>query len=161
MDKFKEKLAGVRAELDAAIARTDVAEAEVKRLQDDNTQKDHEITSLKNKLVLAEEHLSKAEERIAENKLNLDEGETTKTVGEGLMRKVSLLETELDAAERNLRETTEKLRLMDIKAEQFERKVQQLEGDKTAYELKIEELNEKYSTVQEEMQKTLDGLAEM
>ena len=50
---------------------------------------------------------------------------------------------------------------MDIKAEQFERKVQQLEGDKTVYELKIEELNEKYSTVQEEMQKTLDGLAEM
>ncbi|KAG0334752.1 hypothetical protein BG000_008075 [Podila horticola] len=81
---------------------------EAKRLQDELTQKEHEITSLKNHLTRKEEELEAAENKIAEAKLNLDEGETTKTVGEGLQRKVSLLESELDSAERNLRETTEK-----------------------------------------------------
>ncbi|KAF9207999.1 hypothetical protein BGZ49_010030, partial [Haplosporangium sp. Z 27] len=107
MDKFKEKLAALREEVNIATARADTAEAEVKRLQDEQIQKDHEITSLKNKLQLTEAELEKAENKMVEAKLNLDEGETTKTVGEGLARKVSLLEAELDTAERDLRDTAE------------------------------------------------------
>ncbi|KAG0292242.1 hypothetical protein BGZ98_002669 [Dissophora globulifera] len=107
MDKFKEKLAALRDVVNAATLRCE-SEAEVKRLKDDNLNKEHEITSLRNKLTFTETELEKAESKMAEAKLNLDEGETTKTVGEGLARKVSLLETELDSAERNLRETTEK-----------------------------------------------------
>lgn len=104
----KQKLAALREEVNAAEVRALEAEAKAKLLQDEQIQKDHEITSLKNKLTLVENDLEKAENRIAEAKLNLDEGETSKTVGETLARKVSLLESELDNAERNLRETTEK-----------------------------------------------------
>lgn len=104
----KQKLAALREEVNAADARALEAETKAKLLQDEQIQKDHEITSLKNKLTLVEADLEKAENRIAEAKLNLDEGETSKTVGETLARKVSLLESELDNAERNLRETTEK-----------------------------------------------------
>ncbi|KAG9326213.1 hypothetical protein KVV02_001097 [Mortierella alpina] len=155
------KLASLREEVNAANAKADEAEAKVKELQEDQTKKDHEITSLKNKLTLVEADLEKAENTIAEAKLNLDEGETTKTVGEGLARKVSLLETELDSAETNLRETTEKLRQMDIKAEHFERKVQQLEGQRDAYETKIAELTEKYDGIKKELDETLKSLEDM
>lgn len=103
-----QKLTALREEVNAANARADAAEGDAKRLQDELIQKDHEITSLKNKLILNEHELERAESRIKEVKVNLDEGETTKTVGEGLAKKVDLLETELDTAGRNLRETTEK-----------------------------------------------------
>ncbi|KAI1321174.1 hypothetical protein EDD11_007740 [Mortierella claussenii] len=161
MDKFKEKLSALRDEVNVATARADTAELEVKRLNDEQIQKDHEITSLKNKLQLVEAELDKAENRMAEAKLNLDEGETTKTVGEGLARKVSLLETELDSAERNLRETTEKLRQMDIKAEHFERKVQQLENERETYERKVEDLTTKYNGIKAELDETLKSLEDM
>lgn len=88
--------------------RGDAAEAKVKALAQDHIQRDYEIQSLKNKLQRAEGDLEKAEDRITQTKSALDEGESTKTVGEGLMRKISLLESELDNAERNLRETTDK-----------------------------------------------------
>ncbi|KAG0248465.1 hypothetical protein BG011_010239, partial [Mortierella polycephala] len=52
MDKFKEKLATLREEVNVATTRADNAELEVKRLQDEQTQKDHETTSLRNKLQL-------------------------------------------------------------------------------------------------------------
>lgn len=103
-----QKLTALREEVNAANARADAAENEVKRLQDEHIVKDHEITSLKNRLILRENELEKAELKFSEAKVNLDEGESTKTVGEGLARKVGLLEAELDTAERNLRETTEK-----------------------------------------------------
>ncbi|KAG0370834.1 hypothetical protein BGZ54_003556 [Gamsiella multidivaricata] len=161
MDKFKEKLAALRDEVNAATARADAAESLAKRLEDEHIQKDHEITSLKNKVSMIEADLEKAENRIAEAKLNLDEGETTKTVGEGLARKVSLLETELDSAERNLRDTTEKLRQMDIKAEHFERKVQQLEVERDTYERKVEDLTLKYNGIKSELDETLKSLDDM
>ncbi|KAG9068005.1 hypothetical protein KI688_011596 [Linnemannia hyalina] len=161
MDKFKEKLAALREEVNAADARALEAETKAKLLSDEQIQKDHEITSLKNKLNLVESDLEKAENRIAEAKLNLDEGETSKTVGETLARKVSLLESELDNAERNLRETTEKLRQMDIKAEHFERKVQQLENERDTYERKVEDLTTKYNGIKLELDDTLKSLDDL
>ncbi|KAF9967112.1 hypothetical protein BGZ70_000087 [Mortierella alpina] len=138
MDKFKEKLASLREEVNAANAKADEAELKVKELQEDQTKKDHEITSLKNKLTLVEADLEKAENTIVEAKLNLDEGETTKTVGR-----------------------TEGLRQMDIKAEHFERKVQQLESQRDAYETKIVELTEKYDGIKKELDETLKSLEDM
>ncbi|KAF8929499.1 actin lateral binding protein [Dissophora ornata] len=161
MDKFKEKLSALRDEVNAATARAETSEGEVKRLADEQLQRDHEITSLKNKISFYEAELEKADNKMAEAKLNLDEGETTKTVGEGLARKVSLLENELDSAERNLRETTEKLRLMDIKAEHFERKVQQLENERDTYERKVEDLTLKYNGIKSELDETLKSLDDM
>ncbi|KAF9346171.1 hypothetical protein BGX34_004131 [Mortierella sp. NVP85] len=69
MDKFKEKLAALREEVNVANARADGFEAENKKLQDELITKDHEITSLKNKVARVEADLEKAENRISEAKL--------------------------------------------------------------------------------------------
>lgn len=55
-----------------------------------------------------EAELERAEKKIEDAKLAKEEEENTKSQSEGLARKVSLLETELDNTEKNLRETTEK-----------------------------------------------------
>jgi DNA repair exonuclease SbcCD ATPase subunit len=77
------------------------------------------------------------------------------STNDALSRKVELLEEELDASEKNLKETVEKydfppafspnvnhtfprLRQVDIKAEQLERQVQHLEQEKDMVEKKYE-----------------------
>lgn len=49
------------------------------------------------------------EAKVAESKVAQQEGESMKNTGESLIRKVQLLEEELDTAEKNLKETTERL----------------------------------------------------
>ncbi|KAA1134445.1 hypothetical protein PGTUg99_001038 [Puccinia graminis f. sp. tritici] len=53
-----------------------------------------------------------------------------------LQHKIALLESELDNAEKNLRETTDKLRQVDVKAEHFERQVQRIESERDSWEKK-------------------------
>jgi tropomyosin len=57
---------------------------------------------------LSEEENEKSEQKIKELKSASDEGESHRTTGENLARKVQLLEEELDKAEKDLKETTEK-----------------------------------------------------
>lgn len=71
-------------------------------------EKDQEITSLTHKLSILDADLEKAEARLHESKAAQEEGEHSKSTNEGLMRKVQLLEEELDAAEKNVKETMEK-----------------------------------------------------
>lgn len=52
--------------------------------------------------------MDKAEQKMRENKENLDQGEARRTVGEENAKKVADMETSLDAVARNLRESTEK-----------------------------------------------------
>ena len=52
--------------------------------------------------------LESAESKLADAKAAKEEGELSKTTNEGLQRKIQLLEDELDAAERNAKETMEK-----------------------------------------------------
>ncbi|KAF9100200.1 hypothetical protein BGX23_004028 [Mortierella sp. AD031] len=161
MDKFKEKIASVRAELEAALTRAETTESEVKRLTDENVQKDQEITSLKTKIQFAEDQIAECETRISDAKSGLDEGESAKMAGEGLSRKVALLEAELEAAERNLGEASEKLRQMDIKAEQYERKAQQLEDENSASESKVDELVIQYNTAKADLEETYKGIQDL
>lgn len=53
--------------------------------------------------------MDKLEAKLAESKVAQQKGESMKETGESLTRKVQLLEEELDAAEKNLKETTERL----------------------------------------------------
>ncbi|KAK3815367.1 MAG: hypothetical protein J3Q66DRAFT_208380 [Benniella sp.] len=77
MDKFKEKLAALGDEVNAAKARRDRAEAEVKKRQDDLIAKNEEITSLKNWIAELEAELA----NVSKAKLAVEKGETSKTVG--------------------------------------------------------------------------------
>jgi len=117
-------------------------------------EKDHDILSLTRKLEAATEQLEKAEAELAKYKKASLEGEQSKTTSEGLLRKVQLLEEELDAAEKNLKETVEKLRQVDVKAEHFERQVQRAELERDGWEQKYEE-----SQIQlQELKKVLEEL---
>lgn len=50
---------------------------------------------------------------------------------------------------------------MDIKAEHFERKVQQLESEREVYERKVEELTMKYNGIKSELDETLKSLDDL
>jgi tropomyosin len=50
---------------------------------------------------------------------------------------------------------------MDIKAEHFERKVQQLENERDTYERKVDELTQKYNGIKVELEETLKALDDM
>lgn len=70
--------------------------------------KDQEIASLQHKLGNAEGELEKLEGSLKEHKSAKEESSATKDTNENLGRKIALLEEELDNAEKNLRETTDK-----------------------------------------------------
>lgn len=103
-----QKLASLRAESDAAVERAEAAEAKNKTYEQQILGKDQEIASLQHKLSLTEADLEKTETKLLELKGAHEEGEGAKTTSETLTRKVQLLEEELDAAEKNAKETVEK-----------------------------------------------------
>lgn len=70
--------------------------------------KDQAIASLEHKIANVEADLEKAEQNIVDAKSAKDEGESHKSVNDSLNRKIALLESELDNAEKQLRETTDK-----------------------------------------------------
>jgi tropomyosin, fungi type len=98
----------MRAEADKAILRAEDAEAKIKTLQEDSLGKDHTISSLNHKLQLAHDELEKTEAELKKLKQESLDDEQSKTAKDGLARKVELLEEELDAAEKNHKETVEK-----------------------------------------------------
>ncbi len=57
---------------------------------------------------MAEADLDKLEGKVHEHKTAREEHESNATNSESLQRKVDVLEAELDTAEKNLRETTDK-----------------------------------------------------
>ncbi|KAK9718826.1 tropomyosin-2 [Basidiobolus ranarum] len=161
MEKFKEKLNALRAEVDLANARADEAESSLKKLNDSQNDRDQEIIGLQNKIQLLEEELEKAEGKLQDAKVLKEEDEQNRNYGENLLKKINLLEVQLETTENNLRETTEKLRQVDLKAEQAERRVQQLETEKVEMEGKLESLEEQYRNVKAELDETLKSLEEL
>lgn len=79
-----------------------------KKLEQALLEKDQEITSLNHRLTVLDGELQKSESTLAEKKTALLDAEAGKATNESLTRKIALLEEELDAAEKNLKETVEK-----------------------------------------------------
>jgi tropomyosin len=71
-------------------------------------EKDQEITSLQHRLSIIDTDLERAETKLSELKSAHDVGETSREANDNLNRKIQLLEEELDAAEKNVKETVEK-----------------------------------------------------
>ncbi|PFH51943.1 hypothetical protein AMATHDRAFT_74632 [Amanita thiersii Skay4041] len=155
MERIKEKMNQLRVEADNAVTRAEEAEAKNKKYEQHLLEKEQEITSLQHRLGVLEGDLEKAENKLAESKAAADENQSSKMTNEGLTRKIQLLEEELDNAEKNAKETLEKLRLVDVKAEHYERQVQRLEQERDAWEHKYEEAMAKYNKAQQD----LDDLA--
>jgi len=102
------RLATLRQEADNAITRAEEAEKKIKVYEQELLQKEQEIVSLNNRLGFLETENEKTEEKLKEYKASSLDSEHSKTTADTLIRKVQLLEEELDAAEKNLKETVDK-----------------------------------------------------
>ncbi|TAQ84541.1 hypothetical protein B7494_g7138 [Chlorociboria aeruginascens] len=151
MDRIKEKMNSLRIEADESAAKVEELQKQLKVLEQDNLQKEQEITSLTHKNGLLESEVEKLEAGIKDAKAVAAQGTDHSTQNETLTRRLQLLEEEAEEADKNLRETNDKLRQTDVKAGHFERKVQALELDRDQWETKFEEMSKKYAQVQKEL----------
>lgn len=101
-------MANLRQEADNAVARAEEAEAKNKKYEQVLLEKDQEITSLQHKISILDADLEKAEGKLSDLKHAQEDGEQSKSANEGLQRKIQLLEEELDAADKNLKESMDK-----------------------------------------------------
>jgi tropomyosin, fungi type len=98
----------LRIEADTAASQVDELKAKVKTLEQENLQKEQEITSLQHKVQTLETENEKLEGLHKDAKAAADESMQHGTQNESLTRKIQILEEEAEEADKNLRETTEK-----------------------------------------------------
>ena len=103
-----QRMQQLRTEADVATDRAETAEAKIKKLEQLLLEKEQEVTSLTHKLEVTNTELDAAEAKLADAKTAKEDSEQSKSTNEALLRKIQLLEEELDAAEKNAKETTEK-----------------------------------------------------
>lgn len=158
----------LRIEADENAAKAEELKSKVKTLEQENLQKEQEITSLTHRNGVLEAEIEKLETGIKEAKALASDASQHSTANESLQRKLQLLEEEAEGADKTLRETNEKydcpgdneallttldrLRQTDVKAGHFERKVQALEQARDEWENKYEEMAKKHGDLQKELQ---------
>lgn len=98
----------LRIEADEATSKNEDLQKQVKALEQENLQKEQEITSLQHKNGLLEAEVEKLEASVKDAKLLADEGSQHGTQNETLQRRLQLLEEEAEEADKNLRETNDK-----------------------------------------------------
>ena len=103
-----QKMNQLRVEVEESTATAEELKAKVKTLEQDNLQKEQEITSLQHKNGLLESEVEKLETEIKNHKGAAEEGHQHGTQNEALQRRLQLLEEEAEEADKNLRETNDK-----------------------------------------------------
>jgi tropomyosin len=98
----------LRIEADESSAKVEDLQKQVKILEQENLQKEHEITSLQHKNSALEAEVEKLENQIKDAKALGEEGSQHATQNETLQRRLQLLEEEAEEADKNLRETNDK-----------------------------------------------------
>lgn len=98
----------LRVEADESAAKVEELQAKVKTLEQENLQKEHEITSLSQKNSVLEGEIEKVEKLHGDAKAAADESAQHGTQNETLQRRLQLLEEEAEENDKNLRETNEK-----------------------------------------------------
>jgi len=98
----------LRLEADESAGKVEELSAKVKTLEQENMQKEQEITSLQHKNSVLEQEVEKLEKMHADAKAAADESAQHGSQNETLQRRLQLLEEENEEADRNLRETNEK-----------------------------------------------------
>jgi tropomyosin len=103
-----QKMNQLRVEADDNAAKAEELKATVKKLEQENLQKEQEITSLQNRNGLLEAEVEKLESGIKEAKSIAGDSAQHSTQNEALTRRLQLLEEEAEAADKTLKETSEK-----------------------------------------------------
>lgn len=105
---FYQKMNSLRIEADENAAKAEELKAKVKTLEQENLQKEQEITSLTHRNQLLEAEVEKLESSVKEAKTAAGESSQHSQQNESLTRKLQLLEEEAESADKTLRETNEK-----------------------------------------------------
>lgn len=98
----------LRIEADDASAKVEELQTKVKTLEQENLQKEQEITSLQHKNSVLEGEVEKLEKLHGEAKTAVADSAQHGTQNETLTRRLQLLEEEAEENDKNLRETNEK-----------------------------------------------------
>ena len=98
----------LRVEADESAAKVEELQKSVKTLEQENLQKEHEITSLTHKNAGLEAEVEKLEAALKDAKAVAEESGHHGTQNETLQRRLQLLEEEAEEADKNLRETNDK-----------------------------------------------------
>lgn len=104
----------LRLEADEAAAKVEDLQSKIKVLEQENLQKEQEITSLSHKNSVLESEVDKLETQVKELKSAAEDGAQTGTQNETLTRRLQLLEEEAEEADKTLRETNEKYVRIEI-----------------------------------------------
>jgi tropomyosin len=157
---------------DCATTRAEKAEGELKDLTTELSKHELEVLNLNNKITLLQEDVVRQEKRVDEVKEKYQQGEKDEGLMSTLEKKVGLLESQIDEKEAARKEAVEKYfilviinyfrsRSLELVAETAERKVRQLEGEKSQLEAKLAEMVNQYNAVKSELAETLKGLEDL
>ena len=105
---FQQKMNSLRIEADENAAKAEELKAKVKSLEQDNLQKEQEITSLTHRNQLLEGEVEKLESSLKTAKDAAGESSQHSQQNETLTRRLQLLEEEAETSDKTLRETNEK-----------------------------------------------------
>lgn len=105
---FEQKMNTLRLEADEAQGQVEELKAKTKTLEQDNLQKEQEITSLTHRNSLLEAEVEKLETGVKEAKDAASSSAHHGTENESLQRRLQLLEEEAEEADKTLRETNDK-----------------------------------------------------
>ncbi|KAI8988950.1 hypothetical protein BDB01DRAFT_783750 [Pilobolus umbonatus] len=94
MEKFKEKLASLRSELDTATKRADTLKIKVEQLETEHDQKDNELGALQTRVKELEESLEKAENNLKQTTTDYREADLR---AEQLGKKAVKVQQEIEA----------------------------------------------------------------
>jgi hypothetical protein len=106
--KIMQKMNSLRIEADENASKAEELKKRVKELEQDNLQKEQEITSLTHRHQLLEGEVEKLEAIVKESKAAADGAAQHGQANEALNRRLQLLEEEAESADKTLRETNEK-----------------------------------------------------
>ncbi|KAI7854324.1 hypothetical protein BDC45DRAFT_482946 [Circinella umbellata] len=115
MEKFKERLLWLRSEAEKANTTADELEQKVKDLQSEQIAKNHDLSSIKNRVKMLEEQLEKTEQKLKETSAKFNESDLK---AEEYERKVTELENSILEKEQKNEELNRDYKL--IKAEMDE-----------------------------------------
>ncbi|PIA18744.1 hypothetical protein COEREDRAFT_79734 [Coemansia reversa NRRL 1564] len=158
MERLREKISSLRAEIDAAIERAETAEQALKQMEIQQTERDQEVISYENRIKVLESEVQAREGQLDEAKQFQRDSEATLNESDVLVKKISTLEEKLDDAENQLREALEKIRKYDLDNEGLQRIITQHEKDKEIMEQRHEDVSEKYTATKNELEETIKML---
>ncbi|KZT59048.1 hypothetical protein CALCODRAFT_507737 [Calocera cornea HHB12733] len=139
-----DKVTQLQMQLEGAMSNLEAAQAKAKGLEQRLDQKEQDNAVLAHRLSLAEAAVESAERRLGNVTAATPPSELGQMSNESLVKRVQLLEDELEHSEKTLKDTAAKLRMVEIKADHYDRKITALENQLDDTEKKYEEMERKY-----------------